>query len=384
MKIGIMLRHYDQHGGGVKVYTHNLLRNLLPMASHHEIVLLYNDRRLVGSHNGMEHVREVAIPSPSIFLWDQVAVRWAESREKLDVVFNPKYSIPLAARCKTVYVSHGVDWAVLSLPRPWTDHIVYGVLRPRYTRKADAIIAVSDTTRRHEIEYLGADEKRVHTVYLGVDDSFHDEVPREGLDKVRRDYGLPERFFLYCGQIYPAKNFGRLLQAYAKVGPGLGRHLVVAGEHRWLCRKELELIDRLNISRWVVWPGWIGREALPSFYRLADALLLPSLYESFGLPLLEAMASGCPVVTSDRYGTKEVAGHAAVLVDPEDIDGIAHGIRQVATDDSLRKSLIEKGRRRARFFSWKTCARETLRVLEDVCGDGGLTTGIADRKWTRA
>ena len=90
MKIGIMLRHYDQHGGGVKVYTENLLRNLLPMASNHEIVLLYRDPRLVGTHNGMEHVREVAVPSPSIFLWDQVAVRWAESREKRDVILTPK------------------------------------------------------------------------------------------------------------------------------------------------------------------------------------------------------------------------------------------------------------------------------------------------------
>lgn len=368
MKIGIMLRHLDQHGGGVKVYTQNLLRNLLPMAPHHEFVLIYQDPRLVGSHNGMEHVREIVIPFPSVFLWDQVAVRMAESREKLDVIFNPKYSIPLTARCKTVYVSHGLDWAVLPLPKPWYDHFVHVFLRPKYTNKADAIIAVSETTRQHEIEYLGTDRNRVHTVYLGVDESFREAVPPEKLENIRQTFGLPDRFFLYCGQIYPPKNFGRLLQAYAKVGPEMGIPLVVAGEHRWLCGKELELIDRLNLSRWVARPGWIGHESLPAFYQLAEALLLPSLYEACPSPPIEAMASGCPVVTSDRYGTKEIVDQAAVLVDPEDIDSIADGIRRIVTDDSLRKDLIEKGKRRARFFSWEKCARETLRILEGVAG----------------
>jgi len=366
MKIGIMLRHYDQHGGGVKVYTENLMRNLLPLASKHEIVLLYRDARLLGTHNGQEHVREVVVRSPSIFLWDQVAVRWAESREKLDVLFNPKYSIPLTARCKTVYVSHGLYWAALSLPKPWADYVVHGVLRPRYAKKADAIIAVSDTTRRHEIEYLGAEENRVHTVYLGVDERFRTGIPPETLEKVRQAYGLPERYFLYCGQIYPPKNFGRLLQAYAQVGPRMGTHLVVAGEHRWLCKGELELIDRLNISDWVIRPGWIDRETLPAFYRLAEALLLPSLYEACPSPPIEAMASGCPVVTSDRFGTKEIVDQAAVLVDPEDIDSISDGIRRIGTDAVLRRDLIEKGERRARFFSWEKCARETLQILEEV------------------
>jgi O-antigen biosynthesis alpha-1,2-mannosyltransferase len=364
MRIGVMLRHYDQHGGGVKVYTENLLRRLLPMAQQHEFVLLYRDPRWIGTYAGWDHVREIAIPSPSKLLWDQVAVRWAESREKLDVVFNPKYSIPLAAGCRSVYVTHGVDWAVLSLPKPWTDYIVHGVLRPLYARMADSIIAVSDTARKHEIEYVGANKDRIYTVYHGVDESFQNDIPQETLEKVRQTYKLPQRYFLFCGQIYPPKNFGRLLSAYAKVGPGMGAHLVVAGEHRWLCKREMELIDRLGIADWVIRPGWIGREAIPAFLRLSEALLHPSLYESFAMPLVEAMAIGCPVVTSDRYGTKEIVDQAAVLVDPEDVDSIADGIRRISTDDSLRSELIEKGKRRASSFSWEKCAGETLNILE--------------------
>lgn len=133
---------------------------------------------------------------------------------------------------------------------------------------------------------------------------------------MRRTYKLPERFFFYCGQIYPPKNFGRLLQAYARVGPKLEVSLVVAGEHRWLCDADLALIEKLRIGSWITRPGWIDRTTLPAFYALAEALLLPSLYESFGIPLLEAMSAGCPVVTANRYGTKELAEKAGVLSIP--------------------------------------------------------------------
>jgi len=366
MRIGVMLRHYDQHGGGVKVYTHNLLREMLALDTPHEFVLLYSDHKFIGTHTDGKRVHEIAIKAPSIFLWDQLAVRWAEKKEKLDLIFNPKYSLPLTTKCKTVYVCHGLNWAVLRLPKPWTDHISHRFLIPRYAKKADAIIAVSETTRQNLIEYLNIPASRIHTVYHGVNEAFKKPIRPEDLDRTRRKYKLPDRFFLYIGQIYPPKNFGRLLKAYAQVGPKLGIALVVVGEQRWFYQKELALIDRLGISSWVISPGWINHENLPSIYALSKALILPSLYESFGLPLLEAMAVGTPVVTANRYGTKEMADGAGILVDPESIDSIAAGMRKTILDQNLRKNLVEAGRKRVSNFSWKNCAVETLRVLEST------------------
>jgi glycosyltransferase involved in cell wall biosynthesis len=121
------------------------------------------------------------------------------------------------------------------------------------------------------------------------------------------------------------------------VGPKLGISLVVAGSHTWLCENEIALIDQLGLSKWVLWPGWIDHETLPAFFSLAEALVLPSLYEAFGLPLLEAMVSGCPIVTSNRYATAELASDAAVLVDPEEVESIADGIRRVVMDRCLRE-----------------------------------------------
>jgi glycosyltransferase involved in cell wall biosynthesis len=367
MKIGIMLRHYNQHGGGVWVYTRNLLREMLALDTPHEFVLLYQDPRLVGTYSSNGgRVREVAIEVPSIFLWDQLAVWWAEKKEKLDLIFNPKYSLPLMAKCRRVFVCHGLDWYVMPWGSKWIDRLNHNYLIPRYARKADAIIAVSNITRQHVVEYLGVDEDRVHTVYHGINEAFRKPISEEELEKARQTYRLPERFFLYVGQIYPPKNFGRLLHAYARAGPNLGISLVVAGEHRWLCGEELALINRLSLSQWVIQTGWIDHDTLPAFYALAEALLLPSLYESFGIPLIEAMSSGCPVVTANRYATRELAEEVGVLVDPEDVDSIAEGMHCVVTDHSLRQRLIKAGRKRSYEFSWKKCAEETLKVLENV------------------
>jgi glycosyltransferase involved in cell wall biosynthesis len=242
-----MLRHLGQHGGGVLVYTHNLLRKMLALDTHHEFVPVYQEPSRLGSFsNGHEgKVRERALGKAPNFMWDQWLVPQAEKKEGFDLIFNPKYSLPLASKCRRVFVCHGLDWYVMPWGSKLMDRLNHRYLIPRYAEKADAIIAVSNMVREHLIEYLGVDDGRVHTVYLGVDEeAFGRPTSSERLEEVRCAYGLPERFFLYCGQIYPPKNFGRLIQAYAQVGPELGLSLVVAGSHTWLREDEIALIDQ--------------------------------------------------------------------------------------------------------------------------------------------
>ncbi len=136
--------------------------------------------------------------------------------------------------------------------------------------------------------------------------------------------------------------------------------------NRYLSEHELEEPKRQNIAEWVKWPGWIENKDLPAFYQLADGLLLPSLYESVGMPIMEAMACGCPVLTSDRFGTKEIAGDAALLVDPESVDAIAAGIDRLLNDKELRAANIAAGEVRASQFTWTHTAGELLRVLESL------------------
>jgi glycosyltransferase involved in cell wall biosynthesis len=367
VRIGVMLRHYDQHGGGVKVYTSRLMRALLDLRTKHEFVLLYRNPALLGTYAGERGVEEVVLDGRSVLGWDQLAVPEAVQRHGIDVLFNPKYSIPLRARCRTVWVCHGLDWYVMPWGSRLVDRLSHRFLVPRYARKADAIVAVSEVTRRHVMEYLAVPPDRVTTVYSGVDDVFRRPLPPSRRDEIRKKYSLPERFLLYAGAIYPPKNFTRLVQAYARVGPERGIPLVVAGgENRFLSEGELREPEELGIAEWVRWPGWIEQEELAGFYAMAEALLLPSIFESCGLPVLEAMAAGCPVVTSDRYGTKELAEGAAVLVEPESVESIAEGIRRALEDTALRAQLIAAGRGRSQGFTWHRCAMETLGVLERV------------------
>lgn len=372
MRIGIMLRHMDQHGGGVLVYTRNLLRELLALETDHEFVLMYRNSSHLGSYADGRRVREVAAGAPHRFVWDQLVAPRLARREGVDVLFNPKYSVPLLTDVPTVWVSHGMYWYMEPEWSPWVDRLNHKFLIPLFANRAARIIAVSDTTREGVIEYLGKSPDAVETVYLGVTEMFFDPVPEERLDEVRRSHGLPGRFLLYVGQIYPPKNFGRLVRAFARIGPEFDVSLVVAGTHTSQCESEIDLVEDLGVSDRVVWTGWVDHDELPAFYRLADALVMPSLYEACPSPPLEAMASGCPVVTSDRYGTREIAGGAAILVNPESVESIAQGMESALTEESLRQHLREAGRLRAGQFTWNRCARETLKVIEDAEADHKL------------
>jgi glycosyltransferase involved in cell wall biosynthesis len=367
MRIGIMLRHYDQHGGGVRVYTHQMLRALLALNSPHEFVFLYKNPQLVGTYGHDARVTEVALPGQNIFWWDQVVVPRAIVRHGIEVLYNPKYSLPLRASCPTAWVCHGLDWYVMPWASRRIDRLSHKFLVPRYASKADAIIAVSEITREHVLEFLPIPAERVHTVYSGVNDGFRHTTSAETRSSLRQRYDLPQRFFLYSGAIYPPKNFTRLVQAYAKVGPAAGISLVIAGgENRFLSEHELKVPDQLGLSKWVKWLGWVDPELLPTLYQMAEVLLLPSLFESYGLPIAEAMASGCPVLTADRYGTKEIAGDAALLVNPESVEAIASGMQRLANEPELRSRLIAAGTERVRPLTWARCAEQTLQVLENI------------------
>jgi glycosyltransferase involved in cell wall biosynthesis len=216
-------------------------------------------------------------------------------------------------------------------------------------------------------KYLRMPSERIHVIYSGLSDAFRTRLSPERLDEARRRFSLPPRFLVYCGAVYPPKNFTRLIRAYAKVGPAQGVPLViVGGGNRYLSEHELQEPQRQQIGDWVRWPGWVDNRDLPAIYQLAEGLLLPSLYESVGMPIMEAMASGCAVLTSDRFGTLEIAGNAAVLVDPESVDAIAAGIDRLLNDRELRASLIAAGLERQKSFTWTHTATQLMQVFENL------------------
>jgi glycosyltransferase involved in cell wall biosynthesis len=368
MRIGVMLRHYDQHGGGVRVYTRALLDYLIRQPGGHEFVLFFRDPALLGTYR-VPHVEEVCVDGGSVLSWDQIGLPRALRHHRVDVLFNPKYSLPLSGSYPAVWVCHGLDWYVMPWASRFIDRLSHRFLVPRYAARASAVIAVSEVTRQHLMEFLHIGPERVTTVYTGIEDVFRIRLGDDTLSAVRRAHQLPQRFVLYAGAVYPPKNFTRLVQAYARVGPANGVHLVIAGgQNRFLSKHELDEPARLQLGDWVRWEGWVDATTLAAFYQMAQALLMPSLFESFGLPIIEAMASHCPVVTSNCFGAKEIAADAAVLVEPTSVDSIVEGLQRVLGDESLRAQLIERGYQRSRGFTWQRCAEQTLGVLANAVG----------------
>jgi glycosyltransferase involved in cell wall biosynthesis len=366
MKIGIMLRHFRHQPGGIGTYTNNLLDHLLQIDTDNQYTLIYNEEGSLGSYSDYPNVHEVVVKSISKGAWDQVAVPAVAEREQLDVIFNPKLSIPLLAKCNKVFVMHGGDWFRFPGNYGLMDQLYHRIAASIYCKNADAIISVSHSATKDIIDALGISPDKITTVYHGVSPNFCPEIADEKLEALREKYKLPDQIILYVGQIYPMKNVEGIIRAFINIRKRLPHKLVLVGQPTSKGQHELALIDRFQLRDDVILTGWVPDEDLPVFYHLASLFVFPSFYEGFGIPLLEAMACGCPIVTSNSGATSEVVEDAAVLVDPWDVNSISDGMYRVLTDDVLKGVLIQKGLQRVKAFSWGKCARETLGVLENL------------------
>lgn len=371
MKIGVMLRHYEQQDGGVKVYTREVLPRLFALGSAHRFVLMYRNPKLVGTYAHYPNVEEVALRLPGTVTWDQLAVPWIARRRKLDLIFNPKFTVPLFTKAKTMFVLHGSEW--FEIPEHFLRHDRWYFERfvPLYCRRADAFVAVSQAVKADVVRHIGVSPDKVFAIHNGYDARVFQPVrDPAALNAVREKYRLPKRYILWAGQIESRKNVARLLRAFARIRSEVPHDLVLAGEHRWSSSSELRVIDELQLRDRVHFPGWISHGDLPAVYCAADLFALPSLYEGFGIPLIEAMACGCPIVTANTCAPPEVTAGAACLVDPLNVEDIAAGMRKVLQDAALRESLVAKGFERAKAFGWNKCALELLAAFDTVSQTG--------------
>lgn len=364
MKIGVMLRHLGQPGG-IGVYTSNIVSSLLQIDRGNHYFLLYQDSDQCGRFPRYPNSTEVVLRARAKLEWDQVTVPRFASRNGIDLLYNPKLSVPLITRSKTVLVMHGAEQFAVPHAFKWHDRIYFSIANRLYARRADAIIAMTNTGARDISRYMDADPTKISV----VPESYNERcsmLNHEQLLAAKEKYALPDHFILFVGGLNPIKNFGNLVRAYRVIRDQFPHKLVVVGFRRWKFSNDLRLVTELGLDDDVVFPGFLPDEDIPAIYGLADAFVFPSLYEGFGMPVLEAMACGCPVITTERGCSPEVAGDAAILVNPEDPDEIATAVQRVLTDEALRSQLVERGLTRTRQFSWEKCARETLAVFESV------------------
>jgi glycosyltransferase involved in cell wall biosynthesis len=284
-------------------------------------------------------------------LWEQTLLPVAARRAR--AIYCPANAAPFLSR-RVVLVIH--DLAALRHPEWYSAQFAtyHRYALPRLARRARRLITPSEFSRRELADGLGVDPGRVAVVPGGVDERFS---PSADPEAARRAYGLKKPYVLLVGTRIARKNLGALAEARRRLS-GLGVELVSAGSGRhWSRHDDAPPVRAL---------GYVADDQLPGLYAGATALAMPSLYEGFGLPVLEAMASGVPVVAANRAALPETCGGAAVLVEPEDPDGLADALARVVSDDHLRGRLVEAGRERASRFTWDRAAAATDAVIGEV------------------
>ena len=306
--------------------------------------------------------------------WEQT--RLAAATHGLDLLHGLAYATPLAATCRTIVSVH--DLSFMRFPDAFrrANRLYLNLFTKLSARRAARVITGSESTRQDVIALCGVPADRVVTVPDGVTTAFCPADPRE-VAEFRQRKGLPKRFILFLGTLEPRKNVVRLLDAYA-AWRRTSREpvvLVIAGGKGWFYETIFARAAELGLGDTVIFPGFVPGDELPWWYRAAELFVYPSLFEGFGLPVLEAMACGTPTITSRASSLPEVAGNAALLVDPEDTSELTAAIARVLSDHVFAAELRVAGPRQAACFSWARTAAETAQVYRQVLrsqGQGGV------------
>ena len=367
MRIAIDARKL--HDFGIGTYIRNLLKYLARLDRDTEFLLLCKPQDVkIAEHLG-PNFRTVVEPSRPYSVGEQVMLPARLVMQNVTLLHEPHYVLPALVPCRAVVTIH--DCIHLMFPQYLPSRLAYAYARANLwvaAKRAERIFTVSETSKADILRYCDVPAERIIVVYNAIDDRFATPPDPEDVNRVRERYQLNGPFVLYVGNIKPHKNLERLIDAFDLVRRGGFERLelLIIGDQISKYPRLRRAVDKHKLHKHVRFLGFVADDTLAALYRLATVFVFPSLYEGFGLPPLEAMASGTPVVTSNRSSLPEVVGDAAVLVDPYSAVSMAEGIQQVLSDADLRRTLSARGLARARQFSWESSVRRIHEVYMDV------------------
>ena len=371
MRIGIDYTAAVRQGAGIGRYTRELVRALAELDRGHDYVLFAAAGGQQPADAGWPpnfQMRSVPLSDRALaILWHRLRLPlWVELvTGSVDIFHSPDFVLPPVRRAKTLVTVH--DLSFMRYPqcadanlRAYLNQVV-----PRSVHRADLVLADSQSTKDDLVELLGVESDRIEVVYPGVEKRFRPIEDQAHLEEVRKRYNLPPRFILGLGTLQPRKNFARLIEAFADLRFAIcDLHLVIAGGKGWLYEEIFATVERLGLEEKVIFPGFVADQDLPALYNLADLFVFPSLYEGFGLPPLEALACGTPVITSDASSLPEVVGEAGLIMEATDVEALAEAMKRVLEDDALRERMIAQGLEQARKFTWEKAAAKLLSLYE--------------------
>ncbi len=354
-------------GAGINSYIYNLLTHLPRVDGDNRYTAFIGDGRFTGSDLTLKLSRlPTSRPVARIF-WEQVVQPFALRKEGADLLHALAFVTPLLSPCPSVVTVYDLSFLLHPESFKRSKRFYLSLFTRLSARKARRVIAISQSTKRDVVRLLGVSPDKVDVIYCGIDEAFR-PLAQDQVAAFRSERGLPEHFILFVGTIEPRKNVAGLIEAFANLQTCelANLKLVIGGATGWFYEDIFARVEELGLESEVVFPGYIPASELPLWYNAAELFVYPSLYEGFGLPPLEAMACGTPVVTANTSSLPEVVGEAGLTVDPLDVEGLAEAMRRALSDEVLRQEMRERGLKRAKGFSWTKTARETVRVYRRV------------------
>lgn len=381
----LLSRQAGYRSTGIHGYISNLLRHLPAAegAPDFRFIVFLGEGQLE-SDRSLTVIRS-AWPTgrPTIrILWEQLALpilylrgKLAGLEPRLHLLHSMAFVTPLAFAWPAIVTVYDLSFIHFPATFPTGQRAYLRLFARLSCRRARRVIATSESTRRDLVKQWGLSADRISVAFPGVGEQFQ-PLPADKVAAFRARRGLPERFILHLGTLQPRKNLPRLIQAYGRLrGNGTSAKLVLAGDKGWLYGEIAAEIQKLNLQGDVIMPGYVEEAELPYWYNAAAVLAYPSLYEGFGLPVVEAMACQTPVVTSNVSSMPEAVGQAgepaALLVDPQDTGALADALHLALTDDSLRDELRDRGSLQAASFTWQRTATTTVNVYRQALGLSG-------------
>ena len=372
--IAVMGRVLDQEGG-LGVYARCLLPELLRQDPDTRYAVLLSSEKSLDLLRPFPNAEPHVLPSRSKLYWDQVTVALAARRLGADLIFNPKFAVPLLSGRPSVFVQQGSDWYVNPQNYQWWDNLYMRVMLPLFSRKARRTLAISQATLDDLAKYAHIDVRDSVVTYAGVAANLTPERDPAALARFRSQHGLPERFILTVTRAYhsaqrrlipyPGGNDETLVRAYRRYREAGGDlPLIVIGFRIEEFLRERGFGDRdLEGVRFL---GFVPNSDIHLAYQSAECFVLATLCESFGIKILEALACGCPAIVPTTCASPEIAGEAARLVDPRDPAAIAQALTEVLGSEPLRREMRAKGLQRAGELTWRETARRTLAVFDQI------------------
>lgn len=374
MRVGLDVRTITPVRSGVGNYVLHLFRGLRNVAPEQDFFLVGQRSNLDVIGGGIPdrvlHETKISHENhPLGDLWEHYWLPRVLHQNQVDVFHGPATLLPLARDGYAAVVTIHDLVAFLhpqTIPRKYATYMRW--LIRKVVARADRIISVSEHTKSDLVDVLGVNPDKISVVYEAAHESFRPCNDQKLLDDVCQRYGLDGPFLYHVGNIEPRKNLVRLVKAFMIMRERSGHKvkLAISGQKGWLTRRLFKALGEIDIHRDVVFTGYVSHQDLPLLMCAAHAFVFPSLYEGFGLPVLEAMSCGTPVVTSDISSLPEIVGDKAVLVDPNSSESVAQGLQRILEDSQLHSRLAAEGFERAKLFSWNKAARETLDIYRRV------------------